>query len=108
VTERDASGRVKKIAFRAAGRDYVLSGDTFYLRWGRTRGWNRLKSTKFDVSVHDDTLTFAGRGLGHGVGLCQWGACGRARAGFGYKEILAHYFPGAEVVLRLPGPPPTR
>ncbi|WP_117237502.1 SpoIID/LytB domain-containing protein [Thermus sediminis] len=35
-----------------------------------------------------------GQGAGHGVGLSQWGARGMAEAGFGYREILGHYFPG--------------
>ena len=36
-------------------------------------------------------------GAGHGVGMCQWGAVGRARAGQRYPEILAAYFPGTEL-----------
>jgi stage II sporulation protein D len=34
-----------------------------------------------------------GRGWGHGVGMSQWGAEGYARHGYGYRQILAHYFP---------------
>src|SRR5438128_664537 len=40
---------------------------------------------------------FRGRGSGHGVGLCQWGARARALAGGTYRDILAHYYPGAEI-----------
>ena len=40
------------------------------------------------------TVTFYGRGYGHGVGLSQYGARGRAAAGQGYAAILAHYFKG--------------
>ena len=36
-------------------------------------------------------------GAGHGVGFCQWGAIGRARAGFRYDQILAAYYPGTEL-----------
>jgi stage II sporulation protein D len=39
-------------------------------------------------------------GAGHGVGFCQWGAVGRARAGQGYAQILAAYFPGTRVARR--------
>lgn len=39
----------------------------------------------------------AGRGAGHGVGLSQWGAKGMAEAGFGYREVLGHYFPGTSL-----------
>jgi stage II sporulation protein D len=42
-------------------------------------------------------LTVAGAGWGHGVGMCQWGAVGRARAGQDFRQILAAYFPGAQI-----------
>jgi stage II sporulation protein D len=38
---------------------------------------------------------FFGEGLGHGVGLCQWGARGMADRGYRYEAILKHYFPGS-------------
>ena len=38
-----------------------------------------------------------GRGNGHGVGMCQWGAVGRARAGQDYRTILSTYFPGTDL-----------
>lgn len=43
-------------------------------------------------------LTLVGGGWGHGVGMCQVGAMARARAGQGYREILAAYYSGASVV----------
>ena len=42
-------------------------------------------------------LKLSGRGSGHGVGMCQWGAIGRARAGQDFRSILATYYPGATV-----------
>jgi stage II sporulation protein D len=45
-------------------------------------------------------LTIDGMGSGHGVGLCQWGAVGRARAGQGFERILAAYFPGTRLERR--------
>ncbi len=42
----------------------------------------------------EDGRRFSGRGLGHGVGLSQWGARGLARRGYDYREILGHYYPG--------------
>jgi stage II sporulation protein D len=38
-----------------------------------------------------------GQGHGHGVGLCQWGAEGKAKKGWDYMQILAFYYPGAKV-----------
>jgi stage II sporulation protein D len=42
-------------------------------------------------------LVADGRGSGHGVGFCQWGAVGRARAGQDFRQILAAYFPGTSL-----------
>jgi len=42
-------------------------------------------------------LVAAGAGSGHGVGMCQWGAIGRARAGQDYRAILTTYFPGTKI-----------
>lgn len=44
-----------------------------------------------------EALALEGRGAGHGVGMCQWGALERARQGAGWREILAVYYPGTEV-----------
>ncbi len=44
-----------------------------------------------------ETVTFYGRGWGHGVGLSQYGARGRALAGQGAADILAHYYPGTTI-----------
>src|SRR5207245_8721999 len=58
-----------------------------------------LQSTAFQLFVtrQDGQVTrlvAAGTGSGHGLGLCQWGAIGRARAGQDYRKILTTYFPG--------------
>lgn len=43
------------------------------------------------------SVTFYGRGYGHGVGLSQWGAKAMAEQGWSYDRILAHYFPGTNL-----------
>lgn len=61
-------------------------------------GYANIKSTWFDVAVKGKNIIFSGRGYGHGVGLCQWGAKGMAEKGFDYRDILKFYYPDAEVV----------
>jgi stage II sporulation protein D len=61
-----------------------------------------LLSAAFHLSVSREggqvsRLVADGAGAGHGVGLCQWGAIGRARAGQRYRQILTTYFPGTTV-----------
>jgi stage II sporulation protein D len=46
------------------------------------------------MTIPGPTVTFFGRGWGHGVGLSQYGARGRAFAGQSAAAILAHYYPG--------------
>ncbi len=66
----------------------------------RQIGPNRLKSTYLiEIEpLEGGVWIFRGRGWGHGVGLDQWGAQAMARQGRGYREILAHYYPGTAVV----------
>jgi stage II sporulation protein D len=49
----------------------------------------------FTVSVDaNENIIFNGKGFGHGVGMCQWGAIKQSRLGIDYKNILEHYYPG--------------
>jgi SpoIID/LytB domain protein len=61
------------------------------------RAFASLDSAMFLVSRRGDGWEFSGGGWGHGAGMCQWGAVGRARAGQDYRAILGAYFGGAEV-----------
>jgi len=59
----------------------------------------KLFSSHVQVTVGTSTVTFHdGRGFGHGVGLCQFGAQALAQAGHNEFAILAFYYPGARVV----------
>jgi len=55
-----------------------------------------LWSTLFDLSLRSDSVLLTGKGFGHGVGLCQWGAIALSRKGWNFKDILNHYYPGTE------------
>ncbi|MFN2313441.1 MAG: amidase, partial [Bacteroidales bacterium] len=44
------------------------------------------------------TFILHGAGWGHGVGLCQIGAAVMGASGFGYREILSHYFVNAALI----------
>lgn len=53
-----------------------------------------LRSADFDIGISDNNANITTRGYGHGVGMSQYGANGMANAGYSYKDILAHYYPG--------------
>lgn len=99
VIERDQSGRVKILQI-IDKNDKIkkLSGHEFRLKINeRTKViFNNpyvIPSTMFEIEDKDDSIIFIGKGYGHGVGMCQYGAKRMAEEGFNYKEILKFYFP---------------
>lgn len=60
-------------------------------------GYANLKSTWFQIAISGKDIVFTGRGYGHGVGMCQWGAKGMAEEGHAYSDILKFYYPDAEL-----------
>jgi stage II sporulation protein D len=93
VQSRTASGRAQELGLEtAAGSRRLLAVELRQLL-----GYGRIPSLFFELSGEGSTAVFRGRGSGHGVGLCQWGARGRALSGASYREILAHYYPGADL-----------
>ena len=90
---RDASGRVENVIIN--GSKNIPAGE-FRLEVGA----GSIKSTAFSAAVEDNKVIFSGRGWGHGVGLCQWGARGMAEEGKTWREILQHYYPGGTIAPR--------
>jgi stage II sporulation protein D len=95
VDRMDAQRRPLRITYG----ERRLSGFAFWTEVGQKLGWDKVPGTRFSIiSTRDGSVTFSSTGAGHGVGLCQWGADGLARAGKSYERILEYYFPGASVV----------
>jgi stage II sporulation protein D len=105
VTQRSASGRVEQLAI---GLDYTevrVDGHSKIRQVLRLPNGQLLRSTVFSVMVtgagrNVTSVVIDGAGAGHGVGLCQWGAVGRAREGQDYQQILAAYYPGTRLERR--------
>ena len=55
-------------------------------------------SPHFRIRLEPEQVIIEGRGHGHGVGFCQWGAKGQAEAGHRCDEIVKYYYPGANLV----------
>jgi stage II sporulation protein D len=92
--DRDASGRVRSIVLHAEHGDVPIKGATFRLRMG-PRVLPSLLISKFEPATEaPERIAIEGGGLGHGVGLCQWGARGLALGGASFSDILRFYFPG--------------
>lgn len=70
----------------------VESFDVFKARISKIFGWNFLKSNLLTIEKKENGYLIKGRGLGHGVGVCQYGAIGLAKKGKNYREILSFLF----------------
>ncbi len=98
VRERGPGGRVSSLEIQGTNASQHID-DSLQIR----KRFNNLPSTAFYLqSTYNkkkeiESLEFIGAGWGHGVGLCQLGAIGRAESGQSYQEILKHYFRGAAI-----------
>ncbi|TDI47222.1 MAG: SpoIID/LytB domain-containing protein [Acidobacteria bacterium] len=98
VVRRGVSGRVAEMKVMGSKGTATLRGFDIRVALG-------LMETLFTVDRQHGpdgrvrTFTFAGKGWGHGVGLCQVGAFGMAVRGLNHREILHHYYTGVDLVL---------
>lgn len=96
------SGRVGTVTITTDRGNFVVRGNDMRFVLRPPNG-EILNSTYFSIettSAPDGSiarLTLHGMGYGHGVGMCQSGAIGRARAGQDYRTILRTYYPGTTV-----------
>ncbi len=94
AVERGTSGRIVRLRITGTKRSMII-GKELEIRHALSR--SHLRSSAFVVDRDGDDFVLRGAGWGHGVGLCQIGAAVMAEKGYGWREILAHYFPGAEL-----------
>jgi stage II sporulation protein D len=92
---RTRSGRLASVTIATDRGRYVVRGNDMRFVF-RTPNGRILNSTFVSLSSPggEGAVTFHGNGNGHGIGMCQWGAIGRARAGHTAQQILAAYYPG--------------
>jgi len=85
------SGRVARVRLKwSDGTSNDMAAPAFRMAIGH----ERIKSTNFEIAARGaDALVFSGKGFGHGVGLCQWGARHMAKTGADFRAILQHYYP---------------
>ena len=95
---------VKKVGYsrRPVELEIIGSNGVKTLKGGKIRSALRLPEQLFVINKRytGSTVagyTFTGRGWGHGVGMCQYGAFGLAKMGVKYDEIIKHYYTGVEL-----------
>lgn len=95
INSHTSTGRAKELTIESESGHSVIKATEFR----KLLGWARLPSTNFSMKVNGNSITFEGKGYGHGVGLCQWSALQMAREGKKYKDILSFFYPGTEIRL---------
>jgi len=89
----DASGRVTDVVIKTTQGNLAIPSNKLRIMISPIL----IKSTNFTVKLDKEFLYFEGKGWGHGVGLCQWGAYGMAKKGFKAEEILDFYYPNNSI-----------
>ncbi len=102
VLERDINGRVSRVAGQWMVNGRVRETPVLATAFRDGIGSQRLKSTIFEWQLirrpsapGGMSYLVSGRGYGHGVGMCQWGAKTMGEKGFSMASILKHYYPSA-------------
>jgi stage II sporulation protein D len=101
VVGRGPSGRIGGVEYVTTAGSWTVPGDQN--RWVLRRpGGGILRSVLVELDVERRggrvvRVTARGHGNGHGVGMCQTGAIGRAQAGQDFRTILRAYYPGAKL-----------
>ncbi len=97
-------GRIRTMVVTTPKGKWTINSDQIRWALGRpSRPGSILPSDRFTVELKRDrhkNITGAlitGSGYGHGVGMCQCGMIGRARAGQPYRDILTHYYTGVQI-----------
>ena len=76
------------------GKEIIIKGKDFR----NIIGPNDIRSNNYEITMKGYFVDFNGKGWGHGVGMCQWGARAMAEKRFKYNGILNFYYPGADIV----------
>ncbi len=90
VTKRDKAGLVQQVLVSNGRKKVHLDGKQLY------SCLKEIKSFCYTIEKEKDTFTLSGRGYGHHLGLCQWGAREMVRDGWDYRRILKFYYPGTK------------
>jgi stage II sporulation protein D len=101
VQRTGRSGRVAEVRIAVARGEVPVFGPDLRRVFLKPDG-RLLGSTAFQLAVEKrsgqvERVRASGAGWGHGVGMCQWGAVGRARAGQDVRTIISTYFPGTRL-----------
>lgn len=96
IVQADPAGRAMLVGLTGA-RSPVVRGEELRLVLVRAFGPRSVRSPRFTVERDGDSFVFSGTGIGHGAGLCQFGAMTRLRAGASPADVIALYYRGTRI-----------
>ncbi len=95
IVDKNESGRNEWLLIKSRdGRQLKMEGKKFR----EIIGPNVIRSNNYDIVMKGYYCDLIGKGWGHGVGMCQWGAYAMSVQRFTYQQILSFYYPGSEIV----------
>ncbi len=98
LKKNSRSQRINEITIITNKNEYVIANYNIRTILGTEQDpGGLLRSNYFTISTQGDSVIISGKGYGHGVGMCQFGAIGMAKQKKNYKEILKLYYPGTRL-----------
>ena len=91
VHQKDKAGLVKTIVTKTKNKQTVAFVSSLF-----SKLLKNIKSLFYSIEKQDDKIIVKGKGYGHHLGLCQWGAREMVRQGWDSYDILDFYYPGVE------------
>jgi stage II sporulation protein D len=88
VHENDPAGLVQKVVLKTKKNKVLVTAQRMY------KSFKDVKSHCYSIAKKGKTIVFNGRGYGHHLGLCQWGARTMVDEGWDHADILLYYYPG--------------
>ncbi len=89
ISKKDKAGLVQQLHIKGHSQLVNLSSKKIYSLFSK-----KIRSFYYDVVLNSNKVIFNGKGVGHHMGLCQWGAREMVRQGYSAQRILSFYFPG--------------
>jgi stage II sporulation protein D len=86
-------GRLTHLSLKTGGKTVIVRINDFRLALGP----DTIKSGLMNIDNEKEEISFTGKGWGHGIGLCQFGAKSMADLGYSYEAILSYYYPGTKL-----------
>jgi len=100
IEGRDDAGIAQNVLINTTDKkQFSMEAFTFRMLF------SAIRSTCCNFSVKEGSLSIQGKGFGHHIGLCQWGAYAMVQKGYPFKEVLSFYYPGTKLARIKPALP---